>query len=176
MKQAGAADLGSAGAAGCAVLPPSCSNAFGAALSIYPADQYWSATSKDRSALIGLGFRHDFGKPKLDLQYAYSSSHSPLGYAFASANALQSPEFAAQAANAFPDASYELRVVDAGLRLPLSQQLAVRFFYHFEVGRIADWHYAGLDQGLVVGSRVYLDAGPRNYRVHVLGLMLRVTL
>ena len=176
MKQAGAADLGSADGAGCAVLPPACSNAFGAARSIYPADQYWSATSKDRSTLFGLGFRHDFGKPKLDLQYAWSSSRAPLGYTFASANALQNPELAAQAGSAFPDASYKLQVVDAGLRLPLSQQLAVRLYYRFEVGKITDWHYAGLDQGLVVGSRVYLDAGPRDYRVHVLGVLLRLTL
>ena len=176
LKQADAADIGSAAAVGCAVLPPSCSNAFGAPLSIYPADRYWSAVSGDRTDMFGLGLRHDFGKPKLDVQYTYSSSRSPLSYAYASANVLQSPAFAAQAGNAFPDLTYDLHVFDMGLRLPVSRQTAVRLFYHFEAAKIADWHYSGLDQGTVVGNRVYLDAGPGNYRTHVLGAFLHVTL
>jgi MtrB/PioB family decaheme-associated outer membrane protein len=176
MKQADAADVGSAAAAGCAVLPPSCSNSFGAPLSIYPADQYWSAVSRDRTDLFGLGLRRDFGKPKLDVQYMHSSSRSPLNYSYASANALQSPALIAQAGNAFPDLTYDLHVFDTGLRLPVSQQTAVRFYYHFEMGEIADWRYSGLDQSIVVSNRVYLDAGPRNYRVHVLGVFLQVRL
>ena len=176
LKQADAADTGSAAAVGCAVLPPSCSNSFGAPLSIYPADRYWSALSRDRTDTFGLGLRHDFGKPKLDVQYTYSSSRSPLSYAYASANALESPAFAAQAGNAFPDLAYGLHVFDMALRLPVSQRTAVRFFYHFEMGKIADWHYSGLDQGTVVDNRVYLDAGPRNYRANVLGAFLHVTL
>ena len=176
MKQAGAADLGSPFAAGCAVLPPSCSNSFGAPRSIYPADRYWSAVSKDRTGVFGLGLRHDFGKPKLDVQYTYSSSRSPLGYSYASAGALESPGLAGQAGNAFPDLTYDLHVFDTGLRLPVSRKTAVRLYYHFEMGKIADWHYSGLDQSRVVPNQVYLDAGPRNYRVQVLGVFLKVTL
>lgn len=176
MKQADAADLGSAPAAGCAVLPPSCSNSFGAPLSIYPADQYWSAVSRDRTALFGLGLRHDFGKPKLDVQYTHSTSRSPLSYTYASANALQSPGFADQTGNGFPDLKYDLNVLDMGLRLPLSQRTAVRFFYHLETGKLADWHYSGLDQSTVVNNLIYLDAGPRNYRVNVLGAFLQLNL
>ncbi|MCX7170526.1 MAG: MtrB/PioB family decaheme-associated outer membrane protein [Proteobacteria bacterium] len=176
MKQAGAADLGSAFAAGCAVLPPSCSNSFGAPLSIYPADQFWSAAMKDRTAMFGLGLRHDFGKPKLDVQYTYSTSRSPLSYTYASANALQSPGFATQAGNGFPDLKYDLNVLDMGLRFPISPQTSVRLFYHFEIGKLADWHYSGLDQSTVVNNLIYLDAGPRNYRVQVLGAFVKVTL
>lgn len=176
LKQADAADIGSAAAVGCAVLPPSCSNAFGAPLSIYPADRYWNAVSKDRTDVFGLELRHDFGKHKLDAQYTYLSSRSPLSYAYASANALESPAFAAQAGNAFPDLTYDLQVFDAGLRLPISQRTAIRLSYHFEAARIADWHYSGLDRSSVAGNRVYLDAGPRNYRVHVLGAFLQVKL
>lgn len=176
MKQADAADLGNPFAAGCAVLPPSCSNAFGAPLGIYPADRYWSAVSKDRTDVFGLGLRHDFGTPKLELQYTYSSSRSPLGYAYASANALQNPALAAQAGSAFPDLSHALHVFDAGLRFPVSRKTAVRLFYHFETAKIADWHYSGLDQSTLVGNTVYLDAGPGNYRVQVLGAFLQLRL
>lgn len=176
MRQADAGAVGNAGAAGCAILPPSCSDSFGAALSIYTADRYWSASSKDRTALFGLGLRHDFGTPKLDMQYSYSSSHSPLSYAYASPNALESPTYAAQAGNAFPDLTYDLHVFDASLRFPISRKTAVRFFYHFQAGKIADFHYNGLDQGTVVGNQVFLDAGPSDYRVHVLGAFLQVTM
>lgn len=175
-KQAGAADVGTASAAGCAVLPPSCSNAFAAPLSIYPADRYWSAVSRDRTDVFGLRFRHDLGKARLNLEYNYSSSRSPLGYAYASANALQSPGLVAQAGNAFPDLKYSLHVIDTSLRAPLTQQTAIRFFHHFEAGRIADWHFDGLDPNTVVSNRVYLDTGPRNYRVHVLGVFVQFSL
>jgi MtrB/PioB family decaheme-associated outer membrane protein len=180
MKQADAADVGSALAAGCAGLPASCSDAFGAPFSIYPADRFWSAASKDRTAMFGLGLRHDFGhdfgKPKLDLQYAYSSSRSPLSYAYASANALQSPALAAIAGNGFPDLTYSLHVFDMGLRFAITQRTAVRFFYHFEMGKLDDWHYNGLNQSTVVNSFSYLDVGPRNYRANVLGAFLQVKL
>lgn len=174
MKQAGAADSGNAAAAACPILPPSCTNAFGAPLSIYPADRYWSAASRDRTGVFGLGLRHDFGRPRFDLQYTYSSSRSTLGYAYASANALQSPALAAQAGDSFPDLQYDQHVLDSGLRLPLSKQASVRLFYRFETGRVADWHYAGLDRGTIVGNRIYLDAGPRNYRVSVMGAFLQI--
>jgi len=178
MKQAGAADVGTASAVGCAVLPPACSNSFGAPFSIYPADQYWSAESKDRTAMFGLGLRHDFGqsKPKFDLQYSYSSSRSSLSTTYASANALQTPGVATQADDSFPDLTYRLQVFDMGMRLPVTKRTVVRFYYHFESGRVADWHYNGLDQSTVVNSLVYLNAGPGNYRASVLGVFLHVTL
>lgn len=176
MEQAGAADVGSAAVAGCVALPPSCSNSFAAPRSIYPADQYWSAVSKERSTLFGLGLRHDFGKPKLDVQYAYSYSRSPLNYDFASANALESPGLAAQAGNGFPELRYKLNVFDMSLRYPISPNIAVRFFYHFEMGKLVDWHYNGLEQSTVVNNVIYLDAGPRNYRANILGAFLHMTL
>ena len=176
MQQAGAADLGSASAAGCLSLPPTCTNAFGAPRSIYPADLYWSAASKDRTTSFGLGLRHDFGRPKLEMQYTQTSSHSPLGYAYASVNALQSPAFAAQAGDGFADVAYELRAFDVGLRLPVSRAAAVRLYYRYEATRIADWHYSGLDQGVVVGNRVYLDPGPSSYHVNIFGAFLQFAL
>ena len=176
LQQAGAADLGSAVAAGCLSLPPSCSNVFGAPGSIYPAGLAWSAASSDRSSSWGLGLRHDFGRPKLDLQFTRVSTRSPLGVAWASAAALQSPAFAAQAAAGFADMAYDLRALDASLRVPVSRDMAVRLQLRHEDVRVYDWHYAGLDQGTVVGNRVYLDAGPGNYRATLVGVFLQFSL
>ena len=69
---------------------------------------------------------------------------------------------------------YVRQVLATDLRLPLSRQTALRLFYHFETGRIADWHYSGLDQSTVVGNRVYLDAGPGSYHVNLLGALVQM--
>ncbi len=177
MRQAGAADLGSAFAAGCLVLPPSCSNSFGAPGSIYPAELAWSAVARERSHALGVGLRHDFGRPQLDVQLTQLSSRSPLGYEFASALALQSPTLAAlAAAEGFVDMRYRLRSIETALRLPLATRTAVRLMHRHEAVRIGDWHYSGLDTGTVVGTRVYLDAGPSGYRVDVFGVFLQLLL
>ncbi|MBI5258566.1 MAG: MtrB/PioB family outer membrane beta-barrel protein [Burkholderiales bacterium] len=175
-QQAGAADLGSAVAAGCFSLPPSCSNAFGAPGSIYPARLAWRAAGQERSSAFGIGLRHRFGRPELELQYSRVSSRSPLAYAYASADALQSPGFAAQAADSFTDMRHQWQAVDAALRLPLSRSLALRLTLRHERVRVADWHYSGLDQGLVVGNRVYLDAGPEGYRALRAGAFVQLSL
>lgn len=176
MRQAGVADLGSATAAGCAVLPPSCSASFAAPLSLYPLDRYWEAFTKDHADVFGLGLRKDIGPARLDTQYTRTAHRSPLNYAYASAGALAGGVTAAQARNAFPDLTYQLDAVDASLRIPLSKQTAVRLYYRFENGRLFDWRYSGLEQSTLVGGRVYLDAGPQNYRVHLLGAFVQLTL
>lgn len=176
LQQHGAADLGSAFSAGCFSLPPSCSNSFGAPRSIYPEALAWSATSRERSTSFGLGLRHDLGRARVELQYTQVASRLPQSYDFASAAALQSPGLAAEAGDGFADMRHELRAFDAGLRLPLSPRVALRLQARHELVRISDWHYAGLDQGLVVGNRVYLDAGPVNYRVTLFGVFLQLRL
>ena len=60
--------------------------------------------------------------------------------------------------------------------IPIHRRAGLRLFNTYEMGRLADWHYQGLDQGLVVGNRVYLDSGPGNYDVNMTGLMLEVAL
>lgn len=171
-----AADLGGPVEAGCFSLPPSCSNSFGAPRSIYPADLGWRAESRDRSSSAGLGLRHDFGRGTIDMQLSQVSTRSPLAYAHASVDALQSPAFAAQAGDGFADISTRQRTLDLGLRLPLTRTLAVRLQARHESTRISDWHYTGLDQGLVVGNRVYLDAGPRPYRASFFGVFVQLAL
>ncbi|MBL8362219.1 MAG: MtrB/PioB family outer membrane beta-barrel protein [Rubrivivax sp.] len=176
MQQADAADLGSAAAAGCLSLPPSCSNAFGVPRSIYPAALAWGAQSGERTTSMGLGLRHDFGRPRLELQAARVKSRSPLAYDYASADALQSPSLAAQSGTGFADIAYEWRVFDMALRMPVTPDVALRLFLRRETVRITDWHATGLDAGTVVGNRVYLDAGPGGYRATLVGVSLQLTL
>ncbi len=71
---------------------------------------------------------------------------------------------------------HELRSLEAGLRLPLNRHAALRLNLRHESVRVSDWHYTGFDQGLIVGNRVYLDAGPANYRINVIGVFLQLML
>ena len=43
-------------------------------------------------------------------------------------------------------------------------------------GAVSDWHYLGFDQGLVVGNRVYTDAGPQSYKTNLIGMFVNVKL
>lgn len=174
MRQAGVGDTVGAAAAGCASLPPSCSNRFAAPRSIYPAELAWTATSRERSTEFGVGLRHAIGPTQLDVQFTRIASRSPLGYTYASAGALQSPSAAALVGDGFADMTYRLQALDASLRWPLSRMVALRLFARLESARIADWHYSGLEQGTVVGNRLYLDAGPAGYRANLLGLMVQI--
>ena len=52
----------------------------------------------------------------------------------------------------------------------------MRLFDYYEIGRIDDWHYAGFDQGLVAGDRVYTDAGPQSYKENLIGVLFNINL
>jgi hypothetical protein len=99
-----------------------------------------------------------------------------MGYTFASPEALQTPALAALAGDGFGDAGYALSSADLGLRWPVSPAAALRLSVRHEAASVRDWHYAGLEAGTVVGTRVYLDAGPAAYRVTVFGVVLQLRL
>jgi hypothetical protein len=49
--------------------------------------------------------------------------------------------------------------------------------YRYERGRIRDWHYEGVAQNpMPANNAVYLDAGPLDYAVHVVGIVGRFNL
>ena len=61
-------------------------------------------------------------------------------------------------------------------QIPLNQRVDLRLFNTYETGKLADWHYFGLEESLVTSNRVYLDAGPSNYSVNMVGLMMEIKL
>ena len=69
-----------------------------------------------------------------------------------------------------------MNALDVGLNFALNPRTALRVFNRLERGRISDWHYEGLEDGLVVDHRVYLDGGQIDYSASLWGMMLEVKL
>src|SRR5690606_26438535 len=97
-------------------------------------------------------------------------------YRFDSPDALAYPALAASAGTRFPPMQHRVNTIDVSWSAPLTQRLGLRLFGIHERGRLFDWHYSGLDTALVLNDRIYLDAGPRDYSVNLVGVQLRVKL
>jgi hypothetical protein len=71
------------------------------------------------------------------------------------------------------------QTLNLNLIIPIDKKLAIRLFDRFEFGKVKDWHYdnvitsaaAAYDSGTLL-----LDAGPQNYHVNVIGLLVQYKL
>ena len=66
--------------------------------------------------------------------------------------------------------------LDASVVVPFTKSLAMRVLLRHERGRIKDWHYDGVaaNPTPAANMQTYLDAGPQDYKVTVLGVMLQL--
>lgn len=140
----------------------------------FPLNRAFYNTSKDRSDVLGLGLSHDFGKAKLDVNYTYAKSRTKINYKYDAIGLAVPPAQVALAGNGFPSLTLTQHVVETNLLVPFDKMTSFRLLYRYESGKIRDWHYAGVDVNPVPGvQQVYLDAGPQDYRVHLLGAMVK---
>ncbi|MDR2013527.1 MAG: MtrB/PioB family outer membrane beta-barrel protein [Rhodanobacter sp.] len=146
--------------------------------STYPRIGQWWATDTQRDWYAGLTLNHDIGRVRLDLNWNTLYSRGLTGYTYAGPTALAHPlsNQIGAGGGAFPAMIYRVNSITAGVTVPFTQRISLRLFDTYERGRINDWHYLGLDQSLVAGNRVYLDAGPRSYRENLIALLLTITL
>lgn len=143
---------------------------------VYDESGLWWVDDTQDNRNVGAVFNHDFGRVRLDAGWNWMHSRGITDYRFASAAALAYPVLADLGPGAYPAMTYRVNSLNVGLGIPLHQRALLRVFANYERGRIADWHYDGLENGLVVDHRVYLDSGPRDYASHLVGLMLEVAL
>ena len=114
---------------------------------------------------------------KLDAGWNFVDTRGLTGYRYASVAALAWPTLAeAGLAGRYPELTYRTHSLSLGLTVPIRDRWSLRLFDLWERGRISDWHYQGLEDGLVIDHRIYLDAGQRDYRANLVGLMLEVKL
>ena len=97
-------------------------------------------------------------------------------YRFNSPGALAYPALAAAAGSGFAPMVHKINTFTLSWQIPLNQRVGLRLFNTYETGKLADWHYFGLEESLVTSNRVYLDAGPSNYSVNMVGLMMEIKL
>jgi hypothetical protein len=151
---------------------------------IYQLINAWSATSKDRNDVLGLGLKEDFGKARLDLNFIRSLGRNKLGYAYTPAGAVSVAD-AAFAGSGVPDIVIQQNIFDASLVVPVDKQVAVRLLYRYETGKIRDWHYQNIEGSPVVlgaagaaglPTAVILDGGPQDYKANVFGVLFQLKL
>jgi len=148
---------------------------------VYPLANAWTVNSRDRSQVFGVGLKQDIGKASLNIDYTYSAGRTRIGYDYTVGGALNAAN-AVFAGSGMPDLTFAIHYLDASLRFPLSERLALRFLYRFQREAIRDWHYQNLAITPVVGNAnalptaVLLDGGPQDYRVQWFGVMIQIRL
>jgi len=142
----------------------------------YQAPGRWWSKDNQRNYYAGAGFNQRIGTSWLELTWNYSDSRGLTNYRFNSAGALASPGLVAAVGTGFDPMTWRTNSFTLSWTFPLHKQVDLRIFDHYETGRMADWHYTGLDAGLVTSNRVYLDSGAGSYSVNMLGMMVEVKL
>ena len=163
-------------------------------LSFNPANA-WTSRSKDSNQTINLGLKQMIGRNTLDLNvgrylgrtkvsYTYNPTNPNVGGTPASTTAAAIPasaESLAGVGDGFPDLVNTTSTLSASFLMPISPKWSVRLSAYHEVGRIRDWHYQGLEQNLLLANGAtyvvnLLDAGPRDYRTTVVGILFQFKL
>jgi hypothetical protein len=152
---------------------PSCAD-LGCAF--YPFANQWWESDHERNYSAGLTVLHRVDRATFDLSWNYIYSRGNLLYSAASAGALVYPDEFATMGDGMPPTTYRVNSVTVGATVPLNAHVSLRLFDNYEIGRVNDWHYDGLDQGYVVGNTVYTDGGPQSYKQNLIGLLVNITL
>lgn len=144
---------------------------------LFPDSRGWEVRSKDRNDTLGVGLRYDFGRVKLDTSFTRSLARTQIGYAYNPAALGMSATQQALAGEGFSDLQFAHNVFSLSILVPIDKQIAVRFFERYESGSVRDWHYDGVASNpMPAATSLYLDAGPQDYSVNVIGVLLVVRL
>lgn len=142
----------------------------------YLEENRWWVDDDQRNYYAGFNFSQRFGRNQVDVGWNYSDSRGETDYRFNSPGALANPGLAALAGNGFAPMLHRINTFTLSWSIPLHRRADLRLFDTYETGRLSDWHYFGLDESLVTSNRVYLDSGPGDYSVNMVGMMLEVRL
>jgi hypothetical protein len=142
----------------------------------YPTANQWWESDNERNYSAGATLRHRVDRATFDLNWSYIYSRGLVDYSAASAGALVYPSEFATMGSGFPANTYRVNSATVGATVQFTERVALRVFDTYEIGNIADWHYAGFNQGLVVGNTLYTDGGPQSYTENLVGVMVNVKL
>jgi MtrB/PioB family decaheme-associated outer membrane protein len=141
---------------------------------LYPTSRTWTNAQRSTNQALAIGGRYDLGQARFDASYTYVNGRTKTSYTYNAAAYGFTPDQLALIGGGMPDSVFIQSIVDAGLLVPITQAFALRFYYHYENGRISDWHYDGVKQNPVPSSlSVYLDYGPQSYRASIAGIFAR---
>jgi hypothetical protein len=142
----------------------------------YPPASRWWESDHEGNYSAGATLRHRIDRATFDLNWSYIYSRGMLDYTAASPSALVYPSEFATMGSGFPANTYRVNSVTVGATVQVTERVSLRVFDNYEIGRIADWHYAGFNQGLVIGNTLYTDGGPQSYSQNLFGVLVNVKL
>jgi hypothetical protein len=142
----------------------------------YPLENRWSQSDHERNYSAGATLLHRIDRATFDLAWSYIYSRGQLNYTAASPGALVYASDFASIGSGFPPMTYRVNSATVGATVRLTERIALRVFDNYEIGRIDDWHYAGFNQGLVIGNTAYTDGGPQSYSQNLVGVMVNIKL
>ena len=144
----------------------------------YPLNGRWWAYDKQRNRNAGATLEQGLGRVRLDLSWNLVDTRGLTSYRFASPVALAyfADGLSGGDSGTFPAMRYRVDSLSLGASVALTSRVSLRAFDLFERGRIADWHYLGLDAARVIDHRVYSDGGPSGYTTNLIGVLLDLRL
>jgi hypothetical protein len=142
----------------------------------YPLANRWWESDSERNYSAGATLRHRIDRATFDLNWSYIYARGLVDYSAASAGALVYPTEFPTMGSGFPANTYRVNSATIGATVQCTDRVSLRVFDTYEIGNIADWHYAGFNQGLVVGNTLYTDGGPQSYSENLVGVQVNVKL
>ena len=142
----------------------------------YPLAARWWESDNERNYSAGATLRHRIDRATFDLNWSYIYARGLIDYSAASPIALVYPSEFATMGSGFPANTYRVNSVTVGATVQCTERVSLRVFDTYEIGSIADWHYAGLNQSLVIGNTLLTDGGPQSYSQNLVGVLVNVKL
>ena len=141
---------------------------------LYPTSRTWTNSQRSTNQAFAIGGHYDFAQARLDVNYTYVNGRTKTSYTYNAAAYDFTPDQLALIGTGMPDSVFIQGIVDASVLVPITKAVALRFYYHYENGRISDWHYDGVKQNPVPSPQgVYLDYGPQSYQASIAGVFVR---
>lgn len=140
----------------------------------YPFTAAWEETLNDNTYAAGLTAHKAWDSVSLDVNYIYTRGDSAVGYSYASPLAFFYLVTAMQAGTSFPDITSDSHAFEGDVRWQADQSLTYRLLYRVSFDHLSDFHYDGLDAG-VIGNNVYLGVVPENFTAQTVGVLVQYT-
>jgi hypothetical protein len=153
---------------------------------LFNSSRVWTVTQNDSNTTFGLGSKLDLGKAKLDLNYGFSYGRTKFSYTYNPYGlgilTIGTPTgaqnvIASLIGDGLPTQVIQTDQFDASLLVPLGKSAAVRFLLREEIGKYRDPHYDGVAANRIpyatANPGAFLDAGPQDYKVTSVGVLLQ---
>ncbi|WP_417473424.1 MtrB/PioB family outer membrane beta-barrel protein [Luteimonas mephitis] len=142
----------------------------------YPDANRWWVNDRQRNHYAGANLTQRMGRVTLDAAWDWTYSRGTTGYRYNSPGALTLPTLDPLLTGQFAPMIHRVNALTVGVTIPLHPRVSLRIFDRYQRGRLFDWHYAGFEDGQVYDHRVYIDGGPENYSVNMVGALLEMRL